>query len=268
MLYLAASCLPSTTIIKLASCNYQVQDVCVFLRKLGVKIQGIGTTTLKIQGKKTIKRNVQYQPAQDPVAAMTFISAAVTTNSNLLIKQAPLDFLELELLKLENMGLKTNIVKEYLAANNHLRLGDLQIHKHNAELKALTDKISCRPFPGLNIDNLPYFVPIAASAKGTTLIHDWVYEGRALYYKELNNIGAKVRLADPHRVYVTGPTRWKAANLVCPPAIRPATINLIAMLAAPGKSTLTHTYSINRGYENIAQSFNALGAKIESLKDF
>ena len=94
-----------------------------------------------------------------------------------------------------------------------------------------------------------------------------VYENRALYYTELNRIGANVQLADPHRVYVHGPTKWHATDLSCPPAIRPATINLIGMLAAPGISTLRNIYTINRGYENIAETFNNLGARIEIIKD-
>ena len=265
---LAAARLDGRTVIKMASANYQIQDVCVFLRQLGVKIQGIGTTTLVVEGSsKPVKKDITYQPAEDPVESMTFISAAITTNSELLIKRAPLDFLDLELLKISKMNCKVEIVKEYMGANKHLRLGDILVHPHHGRMVALDDKISCRPYPGLNIDHLPYFVPIAASASGTTLIHDWVYENRALYYTELNRIGADIQLADPHRVYVQGPTQWHAADLACPPAIRPATMNLIGMLAAPGISTLRNIYTINRGYENIAKTFNELGAKIEIIKD-
>ena len=198
---------------------------------------------------------------------MTLISAALTTNSEIVITRAPLKFLELEILKIKAMNGKIEVLTEYLASNKYSRLGDIKIHTHNGQLVAPLDKISCRPYPGLNIDNLPYFVPIAASAKGSTLIHDWVYENRAIYYTELNRIGASVQLADPHRVYVNGPTTWQATDLSCPPAIRPATINLIGMLAAKGSSTLRNIYTINRGYENIAQTFNSLGAKITIIKD-
>jgi UDP-N-acetylglucosamine 1-carboxyvinyltransferase len=119
----------------------------------------------------------------------------------------------------------------------------------------------------MNIDNLPYFVPIAASAEGRTLIHDWIYENRAIYYTELNKLNANVQLADVHRAYVTGPTKWKAAEVICPPALRPAVLVLIGMLAAPGTSILRNVYSISRGYEDLALRLNELGASIEVFRE-
>lgn len=142
----------------------------------------------------------------------------------------------------------------------------MDIKTFPSRLKALEEKIEARPFPGLNIDNLPFFVPIATQAKGETLIHDWVYENRAIYYTELTKLGADIKLADPHRVFITGVTPLKAAEVVAPPALRPAAIILIAMLAAKGTSTLRNVYTINRGYEDICARLNQLGAKIKIIK--
>lgn len=253
--------------IKMASANYMVQDLCFFLKKLGVKIDGIGTTTLKIRGVKNIKKNITYYPSEDPIESMTFIAAAVATNSSITVTRAPIDFIELELLKLKKMGLKYVLSKPYKAANGYADLVDVTIHKHNGKLVALEEKIYARPYPGLNIDNLPYFVPIAAVAKGRTLIHDWVYEERAIYYTELRKLNVNVTLADPHRAYIDGPTRWHVADIVCPPALRPAVLLLIGMLAANGTSMLRNVYSINRGYEYLAERLNDLGAKITILHD-
>ena len=127
------------------------------------------------------------------------------------------------------------------------------------------EKIYGRPFPGVNIDNLPFFVPIATQAKGETLIHDWVYENRAIYYAELNRLGANIRLADPHRVFIEGPTPLMGAEIISPPALRPSAIILVAMLAAKGKSVLKNTYAIERGYENIVGRLKKLGARIEKV---
>ncbi len=259
---MAAALTPAKTVIKMASANYMVQDLCFFLEKLGVRIEGIGTSTLVVHGVETINRNVSYAPGEDPVEAMTFISAAVTTNSSITIKRAPIEFLELELLKLKKMGLKYDVGQTYKAANGKTDLVDITIHKHNGNLIAPTDKIHPNVFPGLNIDHLPYFVPIAAVAHGRTLIHDWVYEDRALMYTEMKKIGVNLELADPHRVFITGPTRFKAADLVCPSGIRPAVMLLIGMLAAPGMSILRNVYTINRGYEDLAERLNQLGANI------
>lgn len=253
--------------IKMASANYMVQDLCFFLKKLGVKIEGIGTSTLKIRGVKEIKKNVTYYPSEDPIESMTFVAAAVATNSNITITRSPIEFLELELLKLKKMGLSYAVSEPYKANNGYTLLADIEVHKHNGKLKALDEKIYARPYPGLNIDNLPYFVPISAVAKGRTLIHDWVYEERALYYTEMRKLGVNVTLADPHRAYIDGPTKWHVADIVCPPALRPAVLLLIGMLAADGTSMLRNVYSINRGYEYLAERLNKLGAKIEIIHD-
>jgi UDP-N-acetylglucosamine 1-carboxyvinyltransferase len=257
----AAAQVEGKTVIHMASANYQVQDVCFFLEKLGVKIKGIGTTTLEIEGKAGINKDVHYEISEDPIEAMFFISAAVCTQSSLKIKRCPLEFLELELLKLEKMGLKYKINREYLSRNGKTRLVDITTFP--SKLKALEEKIYGRPFPGLNIDNLPFFVPIAIFAEGKTLIHDWVFENRAVYFVELNRLGARITLLDPHRIYVEGPNKLKAAEMMCPPALRPAVIILVAMLATQGKSVLRDVYAINRGYENLEGRLKKIGADIK-----
>ncbi len=264
---MAASGFVGETVIKMASANYAVQDLCLFLTKLGVKIEGIGSTTLKVRGVASVKKNVTYSPSEDPVEAMTFISAAVTTDSSITVRRAPLEFLQLEMLKLEKMGLRYDLSKIYKADNGYTDLVDIKIHKHHGNLIAPLDKLYGRPFPGLNIDNLPYFVPITAIAKGRTLIHDWVYEDRALMYTEMKKIGVDLELADPHRAFITGPTRWRAADLVCPSGIRPAVMILIGMLAAQGTSMLRNVYTINRGYEDLAERLNSLGANIAVIHE-
>ncbi len=254
--------------LQFASANYMVQDVCGYLEALGVKIEGKGSTTLHITGVKgQIKKDIVYAPAEDPIEAMFFVSTALTTNSEITINRVPIDFMALELLKLEKMGASFTQSKRYKAENGFTDLVDVTVHKHNGSLKAPSGKIYSRPYPGLNMDNLPYFVPIAAIAKGRTLIHDWSFENRAIYYTELSKIGANIDLADRHRVYITGPTKFSAADLVCPPALRPASLLLIGMLAAPGTSMLRNVYTINRGYEDIARRLNNLGADIEVIYD-
>jgi len=264
---MAAARTPEETQIDFASANYMVQDLCFFLQKLGVKIEGVGTSSLKVKGVPFIKKNVTYAPGEDPIEAMFFISAAVTTNSEITVERVPIDFVTIEMLKLKKMGLDYDQTERYKAVNGHTDLVDITIHKHNGTLRALTDKIHSLPYPGLNADNLPYFVPITAVAKGRTLIHDWMYENRAIYYTELTKIGAQVELADPHRLYVLGPTKFSKADVVCPPALRPASLLLIGMLAADGVSTLRNIYTIQRGYEDLAERLNSLGAHITIFQD-
>ena len=261
---MAAALSPDTTIIRNASPNYMVQDVCFYLQKLGVKIEGIGTTTLRITGKSSINKNIDYYPSEDPIEAMSFVAAAVVTKSQLTIKRAPIEFLEIEMATLAGMGLDYSLSAEYLADNEHTRLVDIEVRP--SQLTAAKDKLHALPFPGINMDNLPFMGLIATMAEGRTLVHDWSYENRAIYFTELTKLNASVELVDPHRVYLSGPTKWKPADIVSPPALRPSVVILLAMLAAPGESILRDVYSINRGYEELAERLNSIGADIRIVQ--
>ncbi|TCN32099.1 UDP-N-acetylglucosamine 1-carboxyvinyltransferase [Kribbella orskensis] len=262
---MAAARHDGVTVIRNASSNYMVQDLCFYLDLLGVKIDGVGSTTLTVHGKPEIDVDVDYAPSEDPIEAMSLLTAAIVTGSEVTIRRAPVEFLEIELALLEEMGLDYSRSDEYLAENGRTRLVDLTTRPSN--LHAPIDKIHPMPFPGLNIDNLPFFAVIAASATGQTLIHDWVYENRAIYLTDLNKLGGRVKLLDPHRVMVEGPTHWSGAEIMCPPALRPAVVTLIAMMAAKGTSVLRSVYVINRGYEELATRLNSLGAQIETFRD-
>ena len=260
----ASALIPGETTITFASANYMVQEICFFLEALGVKIDGIGTSTLTVHGIKEINKSIEYWNSEDPIESMMFISACIVTDSKLTITRCPIDFLSLELEKLKRMNLKYKILKRYFSYNGRTKLSDIEIFP--SKLKALADKIHSNPYPGINIDNLPFFVPIAIRAQGQTMIHDWVYENRAIYFTELNRLGADITLADPHRVYIQGGTPLKPAQVVCPPALRPSMVILISMLGAPGTSILRNVYMINRGYEEIAERLNSIGADIKILK--
>ena len=261
---MAAAKVPGVTTIKFASANYMVQDLCIFLQACGVSIEGIGTSTLVVRGVKDINTSITGYPSEDPIESMFLVSLAATTGSELMIERCPIDFIELELYTLGQMGLRYEIGECYKADNGHTNLADVTIYP--SDLHAPPEKIAARPYPGINIDNLPFFVPVATQAKGETLIHDWVYDGRAKWYVEMNKLGADVKLLDVHRALVKGPTKLHAADVEAPPALRPATLLLIGMLAAEGESTLRNVYPINRGYANLAERLQKLGASIEAVE--
>lgn len=263
---LAAALNPGVTTIKYASANYMVQELCTFLEAVGVQIEGIGTTTLTVHGIDTIATDIEYTLSEDPTDSMFFLAAAIVTNSKITIERAPIEFLELELLVLQKMGFKYRLSKPYKSANGRTNLVDITTAP--SKLVEPPEKIAPRPYPGINIDNLPFFAVIATQAEGQTLIHDWVYEKRAIYFTELDKLGGETILADPHRIYINGPTALHSAELVCPPALRPATILLIGMLGAKGTSVLRNIYSINRGYEKLVERLTQLGAKVSYLEEF
>jgi len=262
---MAAALSEGTTVIKYASANYMVQEMCAFLTLCGVHIEGVGTTTLTVTGVKSIDADITYTLSEDPTDSMFFLAAAVITKSAITITRCPIEFLELELLTLTKMGFVYTASKPYLAENGVTKLVDIKTKA--SSLTAPEDKVHSRPYPGLNADNLPFFAVIATQAEGQTLIHDWMYEKRAIYFTELDKLGADTVLADPHRIYINGPTKLRPNELVCPPALRPATILLIAMLGAEGHSVLRNIYSINRGYEGLVERLTALGADVAYLKD-
>ncbi len=262
---MAAARHDGVTTIRNASSNYMVQDLCFYLELLGVKIEGIGTTTIRVHGVPDINVDVDYTPGEDPVEAMSLLTAGIVTSSEITVTHAPIEFLEIELATLAEMGLHYSLGPEYSAANGRTRLADITVYP--SEMKSAVDKIHPMPFPGLNIDNLPFFVVIAACAQGTTLVHDWVYDSRAIHLMGLTRLGADVRLLDPHRLDITGPTRWSGAEVSCPPALRPAVVILLAMLAAKGTSVLRGVDIIARGYEQLQERLIELGAEIDSFRD-
>jgi UDP-N-acetylglucosamine 1-carboxyvinyltransferase len=262
---MAAAVRDGVTTIRNASPNYMVQDLCFYLELLGITIEGIGSTTLRITGRSVINEDVDYWPSEDPVEAMSLLTAGIVTDSEITVTRVPIEFMEIELATLGEMGLRYTRSPEYAAANGRTRLVDVTVHP--SKLHAPIDKIHPMPFPGLNIDNLPFFAVIAACAEGDTLIHDWVYEGRAIHLTDLTRLGANVRLRDPHRIDVSGPTHWSGAEVSCPPALRPAVVILLAMLAAKGTSVLRNVDIIARGYEQLQERLITLGASIETFRD-
>lgn len=262
---IAAAGISGASVIRFAPPNYQVQDVCFLIEKMGVRIDGIGTTTLTVHGRENINETVEHWNSEDPIETMFFLSAGIVTKSKLTVTHCPIEFIELEIEKLRQMGVTFKMSKSYRSMNGRTLLRDITVLPAR-HLIAPLEKLHAQPFPGMQNDNLPFFVPIATQAKGTTLIHDWTWENRAIYFTELNKLGANVRLVDPHRAFIEGPTKLKGAQIVCPPALRPSAVILIAMLAAEGTSMLRNVYSITRGYEEIAERLNAIGAKIRVVK--
>ena len=104
---MAAALHPGTTVIRNASSNYMVQDLCFYLQRLGVEVEGVGTTTLTVTGRRSIDVDVDYAPSEDPIEAMSLLAAAIVTNSSITITRVPIEFLEIELALLEEMGFRT-----------------------------------------------------------------------------------------------------------------------------------------------------------------
>lgn len=257
---MAAARTPGVTTLRNASGNYMVQDLCFFLELLGVEIDGIGTTTITVKGRDLLDADVEYCISEDPIEAMSLVTAGIVTRSEITVRRCPIEFLEVEFAILDEMGQRLELSPEYHSRNRKTRLVDVTVKP--SDLIAPLDKIHPMPFPGLNIDNLPFFAVICATATGQSVIYDWVYDNRAIHLKKLSDLGANIQLMDAHRLLILGPTNWRAREIESPPALRPAVCLLLAALAARGTTNLMDVYVINRGYEDLPQRLNKLGASI------
>jgi len=120
------------------------------------------------------------------------------------------------------------------------------------------------PFPGFAADLVQPFTAMMTQAKGTTLIHDWMYDGRTKYVSELKKMGADIVVSDPHRLVVLGPTPLYGKEVTSFDLRAGATL-IIAALSASGKSVIDNIYQVDRGYEFLDQRLAKLGAKIERV---
>lgn len=239
------------TLIKTADQDYQVQELAGFLKKMGVKIQGVGTHELIIKGSKNLK-GVRHKLIYDPIEAGTFILTAAATKGNVLVKNVETDFLELPLKKLRDFG-----VPWQQPAPKTIRVLPWK--------RLAIDKVQSLIYPGIPSDLQSAFGVLATQSPGSTLIHDPLYEGRLKYLEELNKMGAEIYFADPHRAIINGPTKLYGRELESLD-LRGGAALIIAGLIANGETTINNIYQIDRGYEKIEERLQKIGADIKRVK--
>ena len=246
---MAASRIPNETIIKYAACEPHIQDLGQFLIKMGAQIEGLGTNTIKVIGKEELK-GANHTIILDEIEIGTFTAAAIATKGDILIKGVNQKYLDPILNKLENMNVNFKIGADFL---------------HILPSKNLkSTRIQTAPWPGFPTDLQAPFCVVATQAKGTSLIHDWMYERRFGYIDELIKMGAKITQCDPHRILVSGPNQLYGAQIASPD-IRAGIALIIAGLVAKGKTEIDNIELIERGYENIDERLRSLGADIKKI---
>ncbi len=250
-LMLFASLTPKKTTIKIADQDYQVQELAVFLKKMGVKIKGAGAHQIIIEGRGQL-RGARHRLMSDPIEAGTFILTAAAAKGDVLVRNAAVDFLELPLKKLNACGVPCRVSGQSVRV---LPWKNLRI-----------DKIQSLPYPGIPSDLQSAFGVLATQAKGSTLIHDPLYEGRLKYLEELNKMGAEIYFADPHRALINGPTQLYGQELGSFD-LRGGAALIIAGLIAKGQTIINNIYQIDRGYEKIEERLIKLGADIRRVKN-
>jgi len=253
---LLSSCLrEGRTIIKIAAAEPHVQDLCAVLSKMGADIQGVGTHTLIVRGRKTLS-GVEHFLLPDYLEAGTFLALAIATKSRMTIAGLDVSHLDMVVRKLRDMNACFEIERSAKRYQDKIHI------RPSSRLRAV--RIEARPYPGFPTDLQAPFGVLATQAEGTTLIFDTLYEGRLRYIEELQKMGANAIIADPHRGFITGPTPLFGREIESFDIRTGATL-IIAGLVAEGVTYIGNVYQIYRGYEDIDQRLRSLGADIKAI---
>ncbi|MDO8573315.1 MAG: UDP-N-acetylglucosamine 1-carboxyvinyltransferase [Candidatus Daviesbacteria bacterium] len=221
-------------------------DLCRMLTQMGAKIEGTGGDTLKITGVGRLN-GTKYRISADYLEIGTYIIASAITGGQIRIEGLRDEDLDPVLVPLRNFGIRM----ERDAAS---------IIVYPSKLRSIS-KLTTNIWPGFPTDLMSVAIVLATQSQGITLCHDWMYEGRMFFTDKLISMGAKITLADPHRVLVSGPGRLRGRNLESPD-IRAGMALVVAALGAKGKSIINQAELIERGYEDVTLKLKSLGADI------
>lgn len=253
---IAASYAEGKTVIVNAASEPHVQGLCRFLEKAGVRIEGIGSNILTIYGKSSLELS-DFSAGCDYIEAGSFLSLAVSTDSEITITNVDTEFMRIMLFQFERLGISVDVDHE----KRMIHIPDKQDFHVRRDIGGAIPRFEDSPWPGLPADMTSIMLVTATQAEGTCLIHEKMFESRLFFVDKLINMGAQIVLCDPHRAVVVGPSKLYGSE-ISSPDIRAGMALLIAALAADGKSIIHNINQIDRGYERIDERLNALGAQI------
>lgn len=245
------------TTIYNAACEPYVQQLCKMLCSMGAKIEGIGSNLLTITGVENL-HGTEHRILPDMIEVGSFIGMAAINQSSITIKNVSFDDLGIIPEAFRRLGVKLE------------RRGDdiLVPHQESYEIESFMDgsimTLADAPWPGLTPDLLSVMLVVATQCKGSVLIHQKMFESRLFFVDKLIDMGAQIILCDPHRAVVIGHDHkiQLRANRMASPDIRAGIAMLLAAMSAKGTSVIDNIEQIDRGYQQIDQRLNALGANI------
>jgi len=235
--------------IRLAACEPHVQDLCEFLNKMGAKITGIGTHTLRIEGVKRLK-GCKHRITSDYLEAGTLVLAAAITQGEVDILDIVPHHLDIFWQKLREVGVLFELGKDMVRV------------MPSKQLKAV--RLQTAIFPSFPTDLQAPFTTLLTQAKGTSFIFETLFDGRLQYLYELEKMKLKPKMLNPYQAEITGPVKLKG-NFVNSCDIRAGAGVLLAALAAEGQTEISNIYYIDRGYERLDERLNSLGANIKRI---
>ena len=256
-LIMAAVLAKGTTTLYNAACEPYVQQLCKMLNRMGARISGIGSNLLTIEGVESL-HGTDHRLLPDMIEVGSFIGMAAMTGSDITLKSVSVKDLGVIPDTFSRLGVALEI------QGDDIRINQKEIYEIETFIDGSIMTFSDAPWPGLSPDLLSIFLVVATQARGSVLIHQKMFESRLFFVDKLIDMGARIILCDPHRAAVIGNGRFHSlqATDMASPDIRAGVAMLIAALAARGTSRIQNIGQIDRGYENIDQRLNQLGAKI------
>ena len=244
-----------------AACEPYIQQLCKMLNKMGAQISGIGSNLLTIDGVKELG-GAEHRILPDMIEIGSFIGLAAMTQSEITIKNVAYEELGMIPRVFQQLGIKIERKNKddiFVPAQENYQI--------NTFIDGSILTIADAPWPGLTPDLLSVLLVTATQAKGSVLIHQKMFESRLFFVDKLIDMGAQIILCDPHRANVIGldnKIKLRATEMSSPD-IRAGVSLLIAALSAEGTSKIHNIEQIDRGYENIDERLNAIGASIRRI---
>lgn len=259
---MAAVLAKGETVVYNAACEPYIQQLCRMLVSMGADISGIGSNLLKIKGVEKLG-GTRHRLLPDMIEVGSFIGMAAMTASDVLLKNVGIKDLGMLPSAFRRMGI------DLMIEGDDIRINQKEIYTVDQFIDGSILTISDAPWPGLSPDLLSIFLVVATQAAGSVIIHQKMFESRLFFVDKLLDMGARIILCDPHRAVVIGAGKFHAlrATDMVSPDIRAGIAMLIAAMGAKGTSRIQNIGQIDRGYENIDERLNKLGAKIIRIED-
>jgi UDP-N-acetylglucosamine 1-carboxyvinyltransferase len=251
---MAAALAKGTTIIRNAASEPHVQDLCLCLKQMGLRIDGVGSNTLTIYGQAHLN-GADFEVGADNIEVTSFIVLSALRGDGIWIRKASPEHLGMTRLVLGRLGI------QFECHGPDVFVPGDQTLQVDMELDGAIPMIADNPWPAFPADAMSLAVVAATQVNGTVLIHEKMFESRLYFVDKLISMGARIVLCDPHRCIVQGPSRLHG-ELVQSPDIRAGVSLVIAALCAHGQSIISNVQQIDRGYERFDDKLRGLGVKI------
>lgn len=258
LVMLATTFKGKTTLVGTAS-EPQVQDLCNFLVCAGANIKGIGSSSLEIEGGKTLTA-VTYKILNDHNEIATFLALGAATGGEIKVHNAEPQLFPQINYEFSKFNVEVSYNKDIALVKKNQKI------RFTGSFDKKTNVVRAQPWPGLPVDLIPIFIPLALVAPaGYMMYHNWMYESGLFWTSELIKLGAEIIMCDPHRVIVMGGNKLNGAKLEAPYIIRAVVSMVIACMVSEGESLILNADALYRGHPRFAENLRKLGAEIEEV---